>query len=71
MVRKRSLIDVAESANDAAEVRVVLACASDPFSVHLDVDLTPTMVVPERHARHDRHRVSHVVVDVHHILGRI
>ena len=50
MVRKRSPIDVADSANDAAEVRVVLACASDPFSVHLDVDLAPTMVVPERHA---------------------
>ena len=69
MVRKRSVIDAADSANDAAWVRVILARACDPFSALLDVDLAPTMVVPERHARHDWHRVPHVV-NVPHILGK-
>jgi len=40
MVRKSSLEDVGDSANDAARVRVVLTGARDPFSSSfLDVDL--------------------------------
>jgi hypothetical protein len=40
-----------------------------PFSGRLDVDLAPTMVVPETQAWHDRYRVLHVV-NVHHIFGK-
>lgn len=71
MVRKLSVIDGGDSANDATGVRVILAGASDPLiGVLLDVDLAPSAVVPEIHAWHDRHRVP-LVVDVDHTFVKL
>jgi hypothetical protein len=56
MVRKSSVEDGGESANDAARVRVVFAGARDPLSSLLNADLTRNMVVPEGPGRHNRYR---------------
>lgn len=69
MVRKSSLEDGGDSANDAPRVRVVLAGARDPFSGFLDVDLAQNMVEPVELAWHDRYRVM-LVVDVFHTPGK-
>jgi hypothetical protein len=65
MVRKFSLEDGGDSANDAATVLVVFTGAPGPFSSILDVDLARHMVVPEGLGWHDRYRVL-LVVDVFH-----
>jgi len=69
MLRKISLEDDGDSANDAARVRIVFAGASDPFSGFLDVDLARNMVVPECDGGHDRYKVM-LVVDVFHAPGK-
>jgi hypothetical protein len=69
MVRKLSLDEGRDSANDAARVRVVFARALNPFSGFLDVDLAQDIVVPECDGGHDRYRVM-LVVDVLHTPGK-
>ena len=69
MVRKRSLEDGGDSANDAARARVVFVGTHNPLSGLLDVDLTRNMTEPDGHGWHDRYRVM-LIVDVLHKVGK-
>src|SRR6266852_7740826 len=65
MVRKFSLENGGDSANDAARVLIILPGALNPFSSLLDVDLAQNMVVPEKPGWQDRYRVMLIVDSFH------